>query len=58
MKTLLTKGGNSITVSDEEAARLMEEEPGAFTVVTDLRRKMVRGLSDKMLRTAEVGETK
>jgi len=49
MVTLLTKGGNSITVSDETADQMMRDEPGAYVIVTTRRvEKIFHALANKM----------
>lgn len=53
MKTLLTRGRNTITVSDGAAEKMMRDEPGAYVVLPEARAKRLRGLSDKMLRAEE-----
>ena len=58
MKTLLSKSGKAIEVSDERAEGMLRDNPGVFTVVADKRAKRMTGISDKMLRTVEAGENK
>jgi hypothetical protein len=50
MLTLLTRGGNTITVTEELAKQMMADEPGAYVLLTEKRAgKLFGAPMNKML---------